>query len=119
MNVVRTRRRGEVVKLELLLLFVVDSLDLFVIQLFHIKSYYKPFFPATSIQKTTSADRYAKANAPGVLLLYYHCVWYLQFNYFSLPFRILFKNYHNKLFTYFQVDFVYGILKFFFFSSSS
>jgi len=52
MNVIRTRRRGEVVKLELLLLlllFVVGSLDLFVIQLFHIKSYYKPFFPATSI----------------------------------------------------------------------
>lgn len=77
MDVIRTRRRGEVVKLELLLILlfvVVGSLDLFVIQLFHIKSYYKSFFPATSIsfyiQKTTSADRYAKANAPGVLLLY-------------------------------------------------
>jgi hypothetical protein len=39
----------------------------------------------------------------------------IQFNFFFfvLPFWILFKNYLDELFTYFQVDFIYGILNLF------
>jgi len=62
--------------------------------------------------KTTSAGRYAKANAPGVLLycISTACGVFAIQSFFFAPFRISFKTYHNKLF---RVDFVCGILEFF------
>lgn len=81
----------------------------------------------TPIVLCACIDRYVKSQchlpsseAVIVLLLLYYSggLPNLQFNSnfphpLKLPFRILFKNYLDELFTYFRVDFMYGILNLF------